>query len=134
MVQLKSSDISESSKPAKPAKTSSSSALVVRIILIGVLIVGVILLIMDLRARSASQDLHNALQKAIDESNTTNTAEVQKLAGRKPTKEYEHPSDKKRWIEEYEWKGVFHTYTVYCYFQVAADKLLDAVALNDPQH
>ena len=133
MTKPTSSDLSESSKPVKPARTSSSSALVVRIILIGILIVGVILLIMDLKSRSASQDLHNALQKAIDESNTMNNVEVQKLADRKPNA-YVHPADEKTYIEEYTWKGVFHTYTVYCYYQVAADKLLSKVALNDPQH
>ncbi|MBN1851849.1 MAG: hypothetical protein JW829_03965 [Pirellulales bacterium] len=131
------SEPTELSEPSEPSVAASShpsgkSSLIRRCILFGILIVAVILLILDRKARSDSKSFYDALDKAIVDSQFLNDLDVQKLAGRKPAKTSQNPSGKKEYYEDYRWRGGFHSYTVYCSYQVAAEKLLNNVSYNQP--
>lgn len=137
MATLKDTDFPESPKPSKssrPSEPLSSPALILRLVLIGILIIGVIVLILDRKAQSAAKSFADQITKLVDENRPMIAADVRKLAGREPTKTYDHPSGKKKFIEEYTWSGGFHKSTVYCSYQLAADGLLEAVTVNDPKH
>ncbi len=120
---------------------NKSSVLVTRLVLVGILLVGIVLLFLDRSARSSAEKFKEQLEAAIpvvggqaadggEDAASWNQAKVQEAAGREPSKSYDHAAANKTFVEEYQWRGAFRSYTVYCYYRVAADKLLDAVSLN----
>jgi hypothetical protein len=100
--------------------------------LLAVLIVGAIFLIIDRNSQSAAQEFYDALETAQDQEKTLTASEVQKLAGREPSAAYDHESIRHLFVEEYKWGGAIRSNTVYCYYQSAAEKLLDSFSINQP--
>ena len=117
---------------ATSTRPSGKSSLIVRCILFGILIVGVVLLVIDTRARSTSKKFHTALVEALDKYETVYDSEVHELAGKKPDKTYREKDGKGQYYEEYTWRGGLRSYTVHCCYSGSDKKVLFTVSLNEP--
>ena len=123
------------------AEAKKSSFPASKIILFGILAVAIVALLFDRQARSSAESFRDKVVAGIpkigvdgdggDESGW-NLAKVHEVAGREPSTSYDHETANRTFVEEYSWRGAFRQYTVYCYYRVAADKILDAVSLNEP--
>lgn len=101
-----------------------------RIVLIGLLVIMLIVLAIELRARRQSHQAFQELESMLDEEAGLEPAHVQEYLKRMPVDEYE--AEGRRWIEVYRWDGALRSYSVYAIYRIGATKLLLAVNYNTP--
>lgn len=102
----------------------------VRWILIAVLVIAVVVVGIELRARNQSQAAFGELESMVQIAPGAEPEDVHQRLGVEPVEAYR--GEQKRYVEVYRWDGVFRTYSVYAIYGVAATKLLQSVSYNTP--
>jgi hypothetical protein len=121
-------------EPSPPRKQGS----VLRIVLIVLLVVAVIALVVDMRARSAAEELHNSIMELHESAPAREKPTIEAVherAAREPTETYDHHQAANTKVEEYRYRGglPWRTYTVYVYYRTKPEVRLYSVSLNQPE-
>ena len=109
-----------------PAVKRQGSAF--RVVLIFLLVIAVIALVIDLRARASAKALDEKLMGMLQGREKPTIDTVHQEVGRKPDKEYDHKTVRNTKVEEYGFRGALRKYIVYVYYQTKPDVRLDAVS------
>lgn len=124
----------EATTSEAPAATEKRRSPVRTAVLFLLLILAVSALLIDRRAQSRAQDLHNRLDRmrSVPADQLPTIEVVHEHIGRTPDDAYDHNEVANTKVEEYHYNVPWRTNVVYVYYRTMPDVRLDAVSLNQP--